>query len=153
MAAFLLLAATTPPDICAVIETAYAATAASAMPPVATAIVPARGALELQHFVPSYVAAMALKPGEFDDLKAQAARNPGPGFVPDCAWANAGPVPKEDGVAMKVAFTRPVFSSDARLALVEVSFFSDGWWGHGELCMVRRLDGAWRARCLRSWIS
>ena len=55
---------------------------------------------------------------------------------------------------MWLAFTRPFFSTDERLALVEISFEEEGgWWGYGKICIARRDDIGWSARCLPSWMT
>jgi hypothetical protein len=54
---------------------------------------------------------------------------------------------------MFTSFTSPIFSTDGRLALVEVSFQDNGRFGYGSLCIVRSTGNRWLARCLPSWIA
>jgi hypothetical protein len=59
-----------------------------------------------------------------------------------------------DGIdPMSVEFSSPILSSDAHLAVVEVSFFGSGRWGYGSFCVLIKVGADWVASCLPSWIA
>lgn len=140
------------PNACPVLEAAYTAAISSRRPAAPVDVRPSSRSLELERFVPDYVTRMALEPGEFEDLVSRDHSGEGTPFQPDCRWDGA-PTPAPHEHEMWVSFTHPLFSTDGRLALVEVSFFESGGWGFGQMCIVRRSDAGWSARCLESWIS
>lgn len=108
---------------------------------------------ELRRFVPEYISRMALAPGEFEDLEAREGPGAAGGYIPRCGWPEVPAADRRDPRANWVEFTEPVFSTDGMLALAEISFVGNSIWGHGELCIMRRSDTGWSARCLESWVS
>jgi hypothetical protein len=116
-------------------------------------IIPWRPMQRLERFLPSYVALMGLDAGELSDLIEQQDKFRDEHFVPACQWKGV-PVPVASGSpAMRVGFSRPIFSSDSKLAVIEVSFRSQGVFGYGVICVMRRADADWVGRCTNSWIA
>ena len=144
---------TTAQRTCEMLEAAYAAAIEVGESASPVDVRTSERLLVLERFVPDYVESMALRPGEFEDLRSRSQGYRTDGFRPRCAWVGTPtPVPHEDH-PMWVSFTRPIFSTDERLALVEVSFLERGGWGYGKMCIVRRADAGWSARCLSGWIA
>jgi hypothetical protein len=139
------------PATCALLQAAYMAAMDDSETAYPASIAPARQELmQLDQFVPKYREAMELAPGEFEDLEASQKRGKQGGFVPECAWkGKATSLGKEEG-GTPTSFSRPILSSDNRLALVEVSY-SQGISAHGSLCILRFAAVGWRGRCLPSW--
>ncbi|MEP9360500.1 hypothetical protein [Sphingomonas sp. KR3-1] len=138
---------------CAVIEAAYTVATGSDRRLHPVDLRPAEHALDLSGFGERYIARMPLRQDEFAMLKAREALYPSAQFQPRCTWTSKAKPQVEYGETMAVAVTNPIFSERGQLALVEVSFYGNGLWGHGELCVVRRTAARWTAECLRSWIA
>lgn len=138
---------------CKVLEVAYTAAIGSAVPAYPLDIRPSHRSLDLGGIVKEYQAKFALEPGEFEDLKSKQAAYKVDGFRPLCV-PTAKPVQKLDkeGHVQSVSFTSPVFSSDGRVSVVEVSFHEKGF-GYGMMCIARRTSATWVADCHGSWIT
>jgi hypothetical protein len=52
-----------------------------------------------------------------------------------------------------VTLTSPIFSSNQRLAITEVSFREEAGFGYGLICVVRLAHSGWEARCQNNWIT
>ncbi|GGB21818.1 hypothetical protein GCM10011380_09240 [Sphingomonas metalli] len=142
------------PRTCAVLQAAYTAASGAktlAYPPV---VLMEDRRLHPEGFVTSYPAELPLSRHGFDDLVAEAKRYDFPNFKPACAWQGSpGPRVDGEGTPTFVSFTSPIFSSDGRLAILQVSFRIQGWGGHGEICVVRQHRRGWRARCRAGWMT
>jgi hypothetical protein len=89
---------------------------------------------------------------ERSDLISQQDRYSIEHFYPVCDWKGTPQSVLDEGTKMRVSFSNPVFSSDAKLVILELSFLSDGVWGYGLMCILRRADFDWITRCRPSWI-
>lgn len=136
------------------LEAAYSAAIGSAAPAYPADVRPAWRSVELKRIVPGYRSRMPLQSGEFDDLASREDAYRTERFEPRCAWEGT-PTPHVDdeGHRMDASFSSPIFSTDGRLALVEVSFDDRGGFGYGMICVVRAGEARWSARCLDSWIT
>ena len=94
-----------------------------------------------------------LSPTETSDLLRAWRDQPAEPYVPDCAWEGRPLAIKEDQVVMISEFTRPVFSSDGRLAVFSWGSYSPGRWAHGQTCLARRGQAGWKAVCRPSWLT
>ncbi|MDP5277697.1 hypothetical protein Q9Q95_02070 [Sphingomonas sp. DG1-23] len=153
MIAPFLLSASPAPDICGVLEVAYAAAIESRVPASPVDVQPSWRELALEKFVPDFIARTTLSKGEVADLVAHQGMHREKGFRALCLW-QARPMPAKDyeGHQMKVSFSSPIFSGDMRLAVVEVSFQEPGF-GYGSFCVLRGGRGAWSAQCHPDWIT
>lgn len=148
-------AAPVPDETCKALAAAYAAAIDSAAPVWPADIRPSSRVLALGKFVPRYKQRMALEPGEFEDLLSREGAHTVPGYRPYCL-APVTPSRKldDEGHRQFISFTSPIFSTDRRLALIQVSFQEDAGFGYGVMCIARRSPAAtWSARCLPSWIN
>lgn len=101
----------------------------------------------------TYLRGTSLTGPEVADLKRQAARHDFGGYQPDCEGFGKPVAIVEGRQTMTSEFTRPLFSSDGRIAVVAWSLKSGGRWGHGYLCIVRKSGVTWTAVCQNSWIA
>lgn len=136
---------------CGILEAAYTAAIDSRVLSYPIDVRPSARSLDPARFVPDYRARMPLDDGEFDNLLSRKPRVATEGYYPRCDWQGI-PAPARDpeGHVMQVSFTRPIVSTDARVALVEVSFSEPGF-GYGAICVVRASSQGWVARCVPSW--
>lgn len=100
-----------------------------------------------------FIAPAILGKDELDDLISQQGRYSIEHFAPVCDWKGTPQSVIDGSDRMSVEFSNPIFSSDSKLAIIEVSFRSSGIWGHGRICVLRKADFDWVARCFPSWIS
>jgi hypothetical protein len=151
--AMMILSSVQVPDICGVLESAYTVAIESKTPASPIDVQPSWRSLELEEFVPDYPVRATIPKREFDDLISRQARHRDEKFRPLCVW-RAKPVEARDydGHRMTVSFTSPIFSTDEKLALVEVSFRESGF-GYGKICIVRGGRSKWSAECHDSWIT
>lgn len=142
------------PWTCAVLQAAYTAASRQAVLSYPKDVRTAARTLQPLKFVPEYRSRLALSPQEFDELAGREGRYDFPNFRPACTW-EGNPVPPDNGEgrATFVTFTSPIFSNSGRLAIVEVSFRQEGWFGYGLVCVVRQRRGRWAAHCRDSWIT
>lgn len=150
------LESTVPPlEICAVLQTAYTAAIKRDTPAYPTDVRPSTRRLDdLEKFVPNYRVRMAMSEKEFDELAGRESIYSVDQFKPTCDWkGQARPTNDDEGHHTFVTFTNPIYSKNARLALVEVSFREEGIFAYGLICTVRSTRGIWSAQCLQSWIT
>jgi hypothetical protein len=138
---------------CKVLEVAYTAAIGSAVPAYPLDIRPSHRSLDLGSIVKEYQEKLALEPSEFEDLKSKQTAYKVDGFRPLCV-PTAKPAQRSDkeGHVQFTSFTSQIFSSDGRLAVVEVSFHELGF-GYGMMCIARRTSATWVAHCHGSWIT
>ncbi|WP_093299768.1 hypothetical protein [Sphingomonas sp. NFR04] len=140
---------------CRVLEAAYTAAIESNVPAYPQTIAPARRTVDLGTFHRDYRNQLPLDDGEFGDLVSRQRGFAVDGYRPLCV-PTAAPIARADaeGHAQSISFTSPVFSSDGRIAVTEISFrHVPSGFGYGMLCIARRTGQAWSARCLGSWIT
>jgi hypothetical protein len=99
-----------------------------------------------------FIAPAILGKDELSDLASQQDKYSIEHFTPVCDWRGKSQSVMDPG-PMRVEFSNPIFSSDAKLAILQVSFQSSGIWGYGRMCVLRKADFHWIARCIPSWIS
>ena len=90
---------------------------------------------------------------EIADLKRQAAHHEFGDYRPDCEGFGQPVAIVEGKQVMTSEFTRPLFSSDGKIAVVAWSLKSGGRWGHGQLCVARKTGVSWSAVCHPTWIA
>ena len=140
---------------CKVLEAAYTAAIGSAVPAFPRDIRPAWRTLLPSKFKSPYPTTHALTAGEVRDLIANDPAYQFEKYRPACPFT-ATPSSKADadGHEEFISFTSPIYSSNHRLALVEISFeHKTGGFGYGSLCVVRWAEAGWTARCGPSWIT
>lgn len=145
-------AADRPADVCGVLQAVITAEAKGGPVVYPSDVRAITRHLDWPHFSPDFVAAMKITPAERQDLTAQAARQPQTPFVPPCTWAKPGAVAPTPGTPDVIsAFTRPVFSRNRQLAVVEWSHVSGTHSGYGVLYVLRRVTRGWDILALKSW--
>jgi hypothetical protein len=156
-------AAAPAPAACPVIAKIFATASVSATGGVASALLPKDvGAAptgsgsdvhNLTNNLDAYLRGTSLTAFEIADLKRQAAHHDFGGYRPDCEGFGK-PVAIVEGVQLMTSeFTRPLFSSDGKIAVVAWSLKSGGRWGHGQLCVARKSGVTWTAVCQPTWIA
>ena len=96
---------------------------------------------------------LGLTPAKSGDLVARQDIYRDSSFNPHCVWkGSAGPAIDEEGHDTYITFSSPIFSTDGKIALVEVSTRGKGTFGYGVKCVVRSKRHRWSARCQRSWV-
>lgn len=143
------------PRTCAVLQAAYTAAIGRHAPAFPRDVRPSDHSLApVTDLVRDARAGLTLSAGDVADLATRHKFYRADSFRPVCAWhGRAGPKTDDDGHAIVETFTSPVFSTNGRLALVEVSFRETGTFGYGLLCTARLSRRTWKARCIRSWIN
>ena len=86
---------------------------------------------------------------EFQDLASRAKGYPFDNFEPKCNWVRHA----MDRQHTVLKFTRPLFSTDGKLAIVGVSRLWIHNGGNGGLCIVRKSQAGWEAKCAATWIT
>ncbi len=162
IAQIMLLAAASIPDenaglgqTCRVLEAAYTAAIKSSVPAYPRNIVSSSRAADLREFHADYRADLPLKSAEFEDLAGRQRLYAVEAYRPVCVPASVPAVRKDaEGHVQHTSFTSPVFSSDGRIAVTEVSFRDGaGGFGYGMFCVARRSGAAWSATCVGSWVT
>ena len=100
-----------------------------------------------------YLRYTSLTAVEVADLKRQAVQHDFGGYRPDCEGFGQPVAIVESGQVMTSEFTRPLFSSDGKIAVVSWSLKSGGRWGHGQFCVARKVGITWTATCHPTWIA
>ncbi|WP_159759062.1 hypothetical protein [Sphingomonas sp. 8AM] len=141
------------PRTCAVLQAAYTAAIGHHAPAYPLDVRSSAHSLgSMTDIAPDARKRLAMSADEFTELATRQEIYRSDVFRPICAWKGRAAPPRDDeGHAMFVTFTSPVFSTTGRLALVEVSFREQGAFSYGLLCTVRSLHVTWKARCGRSW--
>lgn len=155
--------AATAPDACPVISKMFATARVSATGGVARDLFPkdlgasttgaGSDAESLADNLDVYLRHTSLTVLEIADLKRQAAHHEFGDYRPDCEGFGAPVAIVEGGLVMTSQFTRPLFSSDGKIAVVAWSLRSNGRWGHGQLCVARKTGFTWTAVCQPTWIA
>jgi hypothetical protein len=76
----------------------------------------------LETFVSSYLARMGLGNDELSDLISQQDKYSIEYFAPVCDWRGRPQTVMDGHDRMRIEFSNPIFSSDSKLAIIEVSF-------------------------------
>src|SRR4051812_1996871 len=79
----------------------------------------------------AYMKGTSLTAFQIEDLKRRAVGHDFGGYKPDCKGFAKPAAFVESGQVMTSEFTRPLFSSDGKIAVVAWSLKSGGRWGHG----------------------
>ena len=143
------------PATCAVIEaatTAMVVEAGGAGPSFPKDIRPFDERTRFDADLAPHLKAFDLTPAERSDLLLRSKGHRHGGFAPDCAWTGKPLSIREEEMTMTSAFSRPLFSTDGRLAVFGWSFYSPGVWAHGDICLARRGGKDWKAVCQASWL-
>lgn len=94
--------------------------------------------------------ALGLSMSELQAMQKLAAKRTATGFRPRCSWAAEAPA--KFSTIPAFALTNPLFSSDGRLALVQVSqVFNRKQWSIGFLCAMRKSSEGWTGACVNSY--
>jgi len=151
------------PADCPVIARLFAAKSLSATGGVARDLLPkdlaasstgaGSDADSLAHNLDTYLRGASLTALEIADLRRQAAQHEFGGYRPACEGFGQPVAVVEGGQTMTSEFTRPLFSSDGKIAVVAWSLKSGGRWGHGYLCIARKSGVSWTATCRDTWIA
>jgi len=107
----------------------------------------------LDRDIKPYTEDFDLTESEQADLLAQWTRHADTPWTPVCAWQGKPAVIRDGELTMTSDFTRPLFSSDGRLALLSWSVRSTGRWGYGRTCLARLTAAGWKTACRPSWIA
>ena len=106
----------------------------------------------LESFGAAHVAAMSIGKEEWADLVSQQDKY-SIEQTPVCDRSGR-PQVILPGIDRRIEVSNPIFSSDSKLAIIELSFRWDGSGrGHGVICVARKSESDWGARCIPSWIS
>jgi len=92
---------------------------------------------------------LELADSELKDLASRAAGYSFGNFEPICNWAEHG----KDRQSVVMKFTRPLLSSDGKLAIIGVSRMWTQRGGNGLLCVARKSPVGWTAKCTGTWIT
>ena len=109
-------------------------------------------AFRLPETLDAYLRDTSLTAAEVADLKRQAEKHVFAPYAPDCRTGGKPARVVEMGQAMTAEFTRPLLSSDGKVAIVLWSLQSRGRWGHGYFCEARKAGNRWRSVCRETWI-
>jgi hypothetical protein len=144
-------------DVCGVVQAAFVAATQSqdiVYPKDIQSSSPRTAFLEprLKGFAGSYFGEKPLREGESSDVISKGDENATGGFLPQRDWKGSPYLGTNGKRPMAVEFLNPIFSPDAKLAVVGISFF-EGRWGYGDFCALRKTDVGWVVeRCRQSWI-
>jgi hypothetical protein len=106
----------------------------------------------LESFKTAYVAAMSVGKDEWSDLISQ--QDKYSIEHPPVCDRSGRPQVMLLGLDRRIEVSSPIFSSDSKLAIIELSFRSGASMrGYGVICVARKKDSDWVARCIPSWIS
>jgi hypothetical protein len=106
----------------------------------------------LESFRADYVGAMSIRKEEWSDLISQQDQY-SIEHTPVCDRSGR-PQVVLPGLDRRIEVSNPIFASDSKLAIIELSFRWDvSGRGHGFICVVRKNASDWVARCIPSWIS
>lgn len=142
------------PRTCAVLQAALKAAAGATRPTWPAQIRLAWRDVGLDQIMPAYAQTLPLSAQELAGLTARQPLYDAPAFRPACRWRGQRASSRGRGTGDRfVTITSPIVSADGRLAITEVSFRSEGWGGHGSLCVARQGASGWTARCVGSWIT
>lgn len=100
-----------------------------------------------------YIDDFDLSPAEQTDLLKRWADHQEAPWTPDCAWKGRSLKVMEGDMVMTSTFTRPLFSSDGRIAVLSWGLYSPGPWAHGQTCLARLGPSGWKAVCRPSWLT
>jgi hypothetical protein len=142
------------PEMCNVVQAAFMAVSNSqdlAYPKDMAAS--SRPIQRLDTFGSSFVADLGLGKDELSDLFSQQDKYSIEHFFPRwCGWTGRPQSVMDGSQPMYVTFSNPIFSSNSKLTIIEMSFRNLGFWGYRKMCVLRKTDSEWVARCILSWI-